>query len=57
MLGSFWRILDISKRILELLSGNSGKNFGPYFGNYVAKPEEGEAAFAQGAKSERGARN
>ena len=26
------------KRILELFSGNSGKNFRPQFGNYAAKP-------------------
>ena len=38
ILESFGRILDISKtRILELFSGNSGKNFKPYFRNYVAK--------------------
>ena len=30
--------MNISKRILELFSGNCGKNFWPYFGNYVAKP-------------------
>ena len=30
--------LDISKIILELFSGNSGRNLTLYFGNYVAKP-------------------
>ena len=34
----FWRILDISKKNLRAFPGNSGKNFWPYFGNYVAKP-------------------
>ena len=38
ILGSFWRILDISKRILDLFSGKFPKNFRPHFGNYVAKP-------------------
>ena len=38
ILVSFWRILDISKRIFQIFSGNSGNNFRPYFGNYVAKP-------------------
>ena len=37
ILESFWRILGISKRILELFGGNSGKNFRQIFGNYVAK--------------------
>ena len=36
ILGSFWRILDISKRILDLFSGKFRKR--PHFGNYVAKP-------------------
>ena len=37
---SFWEfsgILESFGRILELFSGNSAKNFRPYFGNYVAK--------------------
>ena len=34
----FLGILDISKRIFQIFSGNSGNNFRPYFGNYVAKP-------------------
>ena len=38
ILGSFWRILDISKRILDRFSGKFPKNFRPHFGNYVAKP-------------------
>ena len=38
ILGSFWRILDISKRILDHFSGKFPKNFRPHFGNYVAKP-------------------
>ena len=38
ILESLWRILDISKRILELYSRNSGKNFRSYFENYLAKP-------------------
>ena len=40
ILERFWRILDISKRILEYFPGNSGKNFRSFFGNYVAKPSE-----------------
>ena len=34
----FWRILDIPKKNFRAFPGNSGKNFWPYFGNYVAKP-------------------
>ena len=39
ILESFWRILDISKGILQLFSGNSGKNFRLYFRNYVTNAE------------------
>ena len=38
ILEGFWRILDISKKNFRAFPGNSGKNFWPYFGNYVAKP-------------------
>lgn len=38
ILERFWRISDITKRILELLGGNSGKNFRPYFGNSCLRP-------------------
>ena len=35
---SFWRILEISKRIIELFWENSRKHFTQFFENYVAKP-------------------
>ena len=38
---SFWEFSGI----LELFSGNSGKNFRPYFGNYVANPINYECWF------------
>ena len=38
---SFWKFSGI----LEPFPGNSGKNFGPYFGNYVANPINDECWF------------